>query len=86
MVQSPRKGSQEAILEASRVMLGDIDGYKVSKVHRSGCSTHSIRLLDPINDDLLGGKRRQSVMEGLEAPLLYSNAPVTGVDKGQHCK
>ena len=86
VVKSPGKGYQEVILEASRVMLGDIDGYEVAKAHSSGCSTHSVRLSDPINDSLLGEKRRNSVMEGLKAPLLDSNTPVMGVDKGNHCK
>ena len=67
-------------------MLGDIDGNEVSKSHISGCSTHSVRLLDPFNDGLLGGKIRESVIEGMEALLLDLNAPVTGVDKGQHRK
>ena len=73
-------------MEASQVILGDIDGDKVAKVHSSGCYTHSVRLSDPINDRLLGEKRRKIVMEGLEAPLLDLNAPVMGVDKGQHRK
>ena len=55
--QAPGKGSQEAILEASRVILGDIDGDEVTKAYSSGCSTHSVRLSDPINDGLLGAKR-----------------------------
>ena len=67
-------------------MLRDIDGDEVTKAHISGCSTHSVKLLDPINDKLFGAKRRKSVMEGLEAPFLESNAPATGVDKVQHCK
>ena len=54
MVQDPGKVSQEAILEVLRVMLGYIDGYEVEKAHSSGCSTHSVRLSDPINDGLLG--------------------------------
>ena len=86
VVQAPGKGSQEAILEASRVTLGYIDGDGVAKAHSSGFSKHSVRLSDPINDRLLVGKIRKSVMERLEAPLLDSNAMVTGVDKGQHCK
>ena len=52
VVQAPGKGSHEAILEASRVMLGDIYGDKVAKAHSSGCSKHSVRLSDPINDGL----------------------------------
>ena len=36
VVQDPVKGSQEAILEASRVMLGGIDGYEFAKSHSSG--------------------------------------------------
>ena len=67
-------------------MLGDIDGDEVAKLHSSGCFTHSVRLSEPINDVLLGAKIRKSVMEGLEAPLLDSNAPVTAVDKVQHCR
>ena len=86
VVQDSGKGSHEAILEASQVMLGDIDVDEVAKAHSSGCSTHNVRLLDPVNDGLLGEKIRKSVMEGLEAPLLDSNAPVMGVDKGQDCK
>ena len=73
-------------MEALRVMLGDIDGDEVAKEHSSGCSTHIVRLSDPINYSLLGAKRRSSVMEGLEVPLLNSNDPLAGVDKGQHCK
>ena len=65
VVQDPGKESQETILEASRVMLGDIDGDEVAKLYRSGCSTHSVRLLDPINEGLLREKIRKSVMEGL---------------------
>ena len=68
------------------MILGDIDGDEVAEAHSSGCSTHSVRLSDPINYGLLGTKRQISVMEGLEAPLLDLNAPVTGVDKGQHRK
>ena len=45
-----------------------------------------MRLSDPINDRLLGAKIQKSVVEGLEAPFLDSNALVTGVDKGQHNK
>ena len=45
-----------------------------------------MRLSDTCNDGLLGGKIRERVMERLEDPLLGSNAPVTGVDKGQHRK
>ena len=86
LVQAPGKGSQEEILEALRVMLRDIDRDEVEKAHSSGCSIHSVRLSDPINDGLLGVKRRKSVVEVLEAPLLDSNDPVTGVDKGQHLK
>ena len=67
-------------------MLGGIDVNEVAKAHSSGFSTHSVRLLDPISAGLLGAKRRKSVMEGLDAPLLESNDPVTGVDKGHHCK
>ena len=67
-------------------MLGDIDGNEVAKSHSSGCSTHSVRLSDPFNDVLLEEKIQESVTEGLEAPLLDSNAPVTGVDKVQHRK
>ena len=52
-------------MEASQVILGDIDGDEVAKAHRSGFSTHSVRLSDPINDGLLGAKIRKSVMEGL---------------------
>ena len=58
VVQAPRKGSQEEILEASRVMLGGIDGNEVAKAHISGCSTHSVMLLEPFNDGLLGEKSR----------------------------
>ena len=65
VVQAPEKCSHEAILEVSRVMLRDIDVDEVAKAHISGCSTHSVRLLEPINDGLYGGKRRKSVMEGL---------------------
>ena len=54
MVQAPGKGSQEAILEVSRVMLGNIDGNEVAKSHSPGCSTHSVSILDPVNDGLLG--------------------------------
>ena len=36
VVQAPGKGSQEAILEALRVILGDIDGDEVAKVHIYG--------------------------------------------------
>ena len=86
VVQAPVKGSQEAILEALRVMLEDIDGDEVEKSHSSGWSTHSVRLSDPINDRLLGAKIWKSVMKGQEAPILESNALVTGVDKGRHCK
>ena len=86
VVQDPGKESQETILEVSQVMLGDIDGDEVAKLYSSGCSTHSVRLLDPINEGLLREKIRKSVMEGLEAPLLDSNDPVKGVDKGQHRK
>ena len=53
VVQAPGKGSQETILEASRVMLGDIDGDEVAKAHSSGYYTHSVRLLYPFNDGLL---------------------------------
>ena len=67
-------------------MLEDIDGDEVSKTHSSGCSTHSVRLSDPINDGLLGGKIWKSAMEGMEDPLLESNTPVMGVNKGQHRK
>ena len=38
------------------MILGDSDGNKVTKAHSSGCSTHSVRLLDPFNDELLGEK------------------------------
>ena len=86
VLQAPGKGYQEVILEASRVILGDIDGNRVAKVHSSGCSTNSVRLSDPINEGLLGAKIQESVMEGLEAPLLYSNDTVTSVDKGQNLK
>ena len=65
VVQAPGKGSQEAILEASRVILGDIDGNDVAKSHSSGYSIHSVRLLEPLNDSLLGVKSRRSVMGGL---------------------
>ena len=56
MVKSPGKGPQEEILETSRVMLGGIDGNEAAKAHISGCSTHSVMLLDPFNDGLLGEK------------------------------
>ena len=62
VVQAPVKGSQETILNTLRVILGDIDGYEVAKAHSSGCSTHSLRLSDPINEGLLGEKRQKSVM------------------------
>ena len=65
------------------MMLGDIDGDEVAKTHSSGCSTHSVRLSEPINDGLLGSKRRKIVMEGLETPLLYSKNTVTGGYKRQ---
>ena len=68
------------------MILGDIDGVEFEKAHSSGCSTHSVRISDPFNDRFLGKKRRKSVMEGLEAPILDLNAPVTGVYKGQHRK
>ena len=68
------------------MILGDIDGVEFAKAHSSGCSTHSVRISDPFNDRFLGKKRRKSVMEGLEDPLLESNDMVTGVYKGQHCK
>ena len=64
------------------MILGDIDGNKATKAHRSGYSTHSVRPSDPINYGLLGVKIRESVMEGLLDSLLDSNAPVTGVHKG----
>ena len=67
-------------------MLGDIDGDEVAKAHSSSCSTHSVKLLDPVNDRLLGEKRQNSVMERLEAPLLDLKALVTGMDKGQNRK
>ena len=86
VVQAPVNGSQEEILEASRVMLGGIGGNEVEKSNSSGCYTHSVRILDPFNDRLLGEKSQESVMEGIEAPLLDLNYPVTGVDKGQHRK
>ena len=54
VVQAPVKGSQEEILETSRLMLGDVDGNEVAKAHSSGCSTHSVRLSYPFNDKLLG--------------------------------
>ena len=50
VVQAPGKGSQEEILEASRVMLMDIYGNEVAVAHISGCSTHIVILLDPFND------------------------------------
>ena len=56
VVQAPGKGSQEEILDTLRVMLWDIDGNEVSKLHSSGCSTHSVRLPEPFNDRLLGDK------------------------------
>ena len=56
VVQAPGKVSQEEILEASQVMMGDIGGNEVSKAHSSSCSTHSVRLSDPFNDGLLGEK------------------------------
>ena len=86
VVQAPGKGSQEAILEALRVILGDIDGYEVSKVYSSGCSTHIVRLSDPVNDGLFVTQILNSLMKGLHDQLLDSNYPVTGVDKGQNCK
>ena len=66
--------------------LRDIDGDEAAKSHISICSTHSVRLSDPFNDGLLGGKIRKSAMEELEDLLLDSNVPVTGVDKGNHYK
>ena len=63
-----------------------IDRYDVAKAHRSSCSTHSVRLSGPINDGLLGAKRKKSVMEGLEDPLLELKAPVRGVNNSQYCK
>ena len=45
-----------------------------------------MRLSEPLNDGLLGKKIRKIAMEGLEAPFLESNVPVTGVDKVQNNK
>ena len=56
VLQAPGKGSQEEILEASRMMLMDIDGSEVAKAHIYGFSTHSVRLSYPFNDRLLGEK------------------------------
>ena len=86
VVQAPGNGSQEEILEASREILGDIYGNEVVKAHSYGYSTNSVRLSDPLNDGLLRGKLQESGTEDTEAPLLDSNSPVTGVDKGQHRK
>ena len=49
-VQAPGKGSRDAVLKALRDMQGGIVCDEVAIAHSSGCSTHSGRLSDQIDD------------------------------------